>query len=295
MHASTQASPVGSGVAAEAVRACDLAVHTRAAEAARAMYTIGPATKQTCVASFVPEVRDRRLVTQGPVALVLRGCGRLRARHFLERPLAAEPALLVNAIGLATKHSHLALWVPVVGDTREDLELTHMRSWTVYVLEIAATTKSAMHVDAICVATMHTHLAGRVPVVWSLWLHLEGTRCCGGRRRSWWARNSGERKVTAETTLRVNPIRPTSEHTDLALRIPIIWDVRVGRKLATAWRAWDRKEVTSAAESARQMLSISITSDAPRNFTSRIPKIADACWQNVELTLPMRWRPNAAR
>merc|ERR1712061_380717 len=101
----------------------------------------------------------RGLATLGPCAYIL------RAWHRLEGTLCAKPALRVYAVGHATQHPLFAAGIPVIRVRRYVLEGTDMRAGTMDVLVTAMAAVPAMHVLAVRVATVHAHLATRLPVI----------------------------------------------------------------------------------------------------------------------------------
>jgi len=152
------------------------------------------------------------------------------------------------------------------------------------ICEVASTGKAAMHMLTIRVGSMHAHSAARLPVVRRLGLHLEGASGRSGRCSSFWARNPSEREIAAEAALGVHPVRPASEHADLTASIPIVRDIGVGGKLATACRAWDGKKITTATKTTLQMLTITITSEVT-HLARWVPEVAHADREIDELAL----------
>jgi len=227
----------------------DFTVHTRSTKAARGMYAISPATKHAHFATLIPIVGHGRLSTLRPSALVLRRCCRLWAWNILERPLGAKSALCMNSVSPAAQTPIMALGIPEVWHSRNRSELAHMGTWTMDVCVVATTAKAAMHVLAVCIAPMHSHAAARLPVVRNLWFGTEGARCCRWWLGSFWTGDPSEWEIAAKTALGVDPVRPTSEHTDLAFIVPVIRDVGVGWKLAAARGAWYAQKITTATES----------------------------------------------
>merc|ERR1719330_717614 len=141
-----------------------------------------------------------------------------------------------------------------------------------------------MHVLAICVATMHTHAATGLPIVWRL--RLCGKCACGCRRRRspFWTRDPSEGKVAAEAALGVHAVGPTSKQADLAIVVPVVGHEGTRCKLATARWARDGKESATAAKSALKVFTIAIASKVA-HLARRIPKKANTNGKIVELAL----------
>jgi len=256
------------------------------------MDAICPTTKLTHLACLIPVMPNQRLATLRPRALVCRRASGLWARHIFEGALCAESALCVHTVGIAAQHASLTLWIPEIRQARQSIELAHMRPRTMNVFKSTTPAKAALHVAAVCIATVLACITSRVPVVWSRGFVVKGTNpaLCFVPNGSLRTSDPCERIVATETALRMDTIRPATELADLALGIPIVRKVGFVREAAAACWALNRGEVPSAAEATLHVLAIGIATQIALP-TGRIPEVANIDGLVVEVALaPRLWQ-----
>lgn len=264
------------------VWAGDVPEDTLAAEAALCMNAICPATQHSHLASLIPEVRNIWLSALGPMASV-RGNRDLHwAGHILKGAFRTKTALWIHTIGLATKHPFRAVWIPIVRHSGNDCELADMRSWTMDVMIVSSSTEAAMYVLTVGVTTMLAHVATGIPEIWCLWLGVESTRCCWRCRCAFRTCHPGKWIVPAETALGMNPIRPTPQRAGHAVVVPVVWHIRIVRKVTAARRTWHRAEVAASAHTTLDVPAITIAAKHT-HLTIGVPERSDTDWLIVKL------------
>lgn len=143
--------------------------------------------------------------------------------------------------------------------------------------ESATATETTTDVHAIGIAAMLAHGAAGIHVVSGFRFDCKCARSDWRRRCALWAWNARKWVITAESALRMHSIRPATEHAHFTLRIPVVWDVGMLRKLATARRARNVEEVSRATEATLQVLSVSIAAEVA-HLAIRIPIVTNTEW-----------------
>lgn len=105
------------------------------------------------------------------------------------------------------------------------------------VLKAARAAEATIHMLAVGVAPVLTHVASGIPEIPSRRLYVEGALCLPSMHGSFWADDACERVTTAETALLMHSVSPAAKLSEFALGIPIIGDIGLVLETATASRA----------------------------------------------------------
>jgi len=143
-------------------------------------------------------------------------------------------------------------------------------------LERPNSTKAALNVDTVGVASKFAHGTLRIPKIWNRRLHLEGANA---RRR---ASNLGKVPCSAKAAVHMLPIGATSVHPRLAHRIPEVrrrcWAKEIacngGRRLRDAIGALNAGKWVPAAETTLSMSSIGPATQHTRH-ARRLPIVGN--------------------